>query len=165
MEKSWHILVTRSRFEKKCDHILNMQGFDTYLPLFKEYVQWSDRKKWVEKPLFPGYLFVYFSPKQRDHILFTEGVAKIIKFENIDYKIDKSIIDGIKEYLSIEQKPQLISTLNIQLGDNVLIKKGPFKGMQGVLTQIKGKSKVLIIIEAIGQAFVFELMGNDIEKI
>lgn len=165
MERNWHIVVTRSRYEKKSSHLLNIYEFETYLPLTRELVQWSDRKKWIEKPLFPGYLFIRFSTNERFQVMQTDGVARVVQFEGMDYKINESLIDSIKEYLEIENKPKLISTLNIQLGDNILIKNGPFKGMQGKITQIKGKSKVLIIIEAIGQAFVLELMGNDIEKV
>ena len=165
MEKKWYILVTRSRYEKKCDRVLSLNGYETYLPLNKELKQWSDRKKWVEYPLFPGYIFVKFSSKERFNILHTDGIAPIIQFENIDYCINNELIDSIKEYLINNSKPILIKTLDLEIGEEIRIKNGPFKGLQGVLTQIKGKAKVLITIEAIGQAFVLELKGNDIERI
>jgi len=165
MGKRWHILVTRSRFEKKCDCLLSLNGYETYLPLLKELKQWSDRKKWVEKPLFPGYLFVKFSSQERFNIIHTDGVARIVQFEQVDYCIEEKLIDGIKTYLNNDSKPILINTLNIEIGEEILIKNGPFKGLKGTLTQIKGKTRVLIAIMAIGQAFVVEIKGNDIERI
>lgn len=165
MEKKWYILVTRSRFEKKCDHLLSLNGYETYLPLLKELKQWSDRKKWVEKPLFPGYIFVKFSSQERFNVIHTDGIARIVQFEQVDYCIEEKLIDGIKTYLNNESKPILVNTLDIEIGEEILIKNGPFKGLKGTLTQIKGKTRVLIAIMAIGQAFVVELKGNDIERL
>ena len=165
MKKKWHILVTRSRFEKKCENLLSLNGFETYLPLLRELKQWSDRKKWVEKPLFPGYIFVKFSSKERFNVIHTDGIARIVQFEQVDYCIEEKLIDGIKAYLNDESKPILVNTLDIEIGEEILIKHGPFKGLNGTLTQLKGKTRVLIAIMAIGQAFVIELKGNDIEKI
>lgn len=164
MNKNWYLLATRSRFEKKSNQLLIRDEIETFLPLSRELIQWSDRKKWIEKPLFPGYLFVRFNQKERYQILNTDGVACVVKFENTDYIISDLLIKGIKEYLVNEPKPILISTLGITIGDEITIKNGPFAGIDGVLTQIKGKAKVLITIDVIGQALVIELKGNDIEK-
>lgn len=165
MVKKWFVLVTRSRFEKKCDFLLSINGFETYLPLTRELKQWSDRKKWVEKPLFPGYIFVRFSSQDRFNVVHTEGIARIVQFELVDYCIDEKLIDGIKAYLNDESKPILVNTIDIEIGEEIIIKNGPFKGLKGTLTQIKGKTRVLIAIMAIGQAIVVELKGNDIERL
>jgi len=164
MERNWHVVVTRSRFEKKSNTILMQNGFDTYLPLTREFVQWSDRKKWVEKPLFPGYLFVKFNSKERYNVLCVNGIAKIVHFENQDCVIDEKLIDSIRELLKNQSKPQLIEELNIEIGEEVIIKQGPFKGMAGKLAQLNGKTKVLVTIEAIGQGILLELKGNDIVR-
>lgn len=164
MKEEWYLLATKSRFEKRSNLLLIRDGIETYLPLTRELKQWSDRKKWVEKPLFPGYLFARFSQKDRFKILNTEGVACVIKFENTDYVISEDLIDSIKEYIANEPNPILINTLGLTIGEEITIKDGPFAGINGVLTQIKGKVKVLITIDIIGQAFVIELKGNDIEK-
>ena len=61
-EKTWYALYTKSRNEKKAHSALVSSGIDSFLPLIKNLKQWSDRKKWVEEPLFRSYLFVqYFS--------------------------------------------------------------------------------------------------------
>jgi transcription antitermination factor NusG len=165
MKKKWYILVTRSRFEKKCDRVLSLNGFETYLPLSKELKLWSDRKKWVEKPLFSGYIFVKFSSQERFNVLHSDGIARIVQFEQVDYCIDEKLIEGIKDYLSSNSKPILVEMLDLEIGEEVLIKNGPFKGLKGTLTQIKGKTRVLVAIMAIGHAFAIELKGNDIERL
>jgi transcription antitermination factor NusG len=165
MEKNWHVAVTRSRFEKKSNTILMQNGFETYLPLTREFIQWSDRKKWVEKPLFPGYIFIKFGKKERYNVLCVDGIAKIVNFENKDCIIDEKLIIGISELLKNNSKPQLLGDLDCVIGDEVKITQGPFVGMTGKLAKINGKTKIMVAIMAIGQGILLELNGNEVEKI
>src|SRR2546430_13551223 len=41
------------------------QGLECFLPLYKSIRRWSDRKKELEQPLFPGYLFCRFDFENR----------------------------------------------------------------------------------------------------
>ena len=36
----------------------SVKGIENYLPAYEEVHQWKDRKKKVQVPLFPGYVFV-----------------------------------------------------------------------------------------------------------
>ncbi len=165
MKKDWYLLVTKSRHEKKSNLLLNKNGFETYLPIIKQLTQWSDRKKLVEKPLFSGYIFVKFSQRERFNVINTDGISYIIKFENKDYIIDENLINGVKEYLSTETSPTIINSSEIKLGENVLIKNGPFSGIEGIVSKIKGKNRLLISLEIIGKAIVIDTLGDNIEII
>ena len=61
---------------------LKNKGFETYLPILRERRKWSDRKKWVEFPMFRSYVFTRISFNQVLPVLETIGVVKIIKFGN-----------------------------------------------------------------------------------
>src|SRR5438445_8390322 len=56
----WYAIQTRSRFEKSVATLLGAKEVEHYLPAFGEMHQWKDRKKFVERPAFPGYVFVRF---------------------------------------------------------------------------------------------------------
>lgn len=56
---SWYALTTLSRQEKLASMILESLGITQSLPAIDEERQWSDRKKVITVPLFPGYLFVH----------------------------------------------------------------------------------------------------------
>ena len=58
MKKNWHAIYVASRQEKKVLEALLNKKIEAYLPLIKTLRQWSDRKKLVEFPLMPGYVFV-----------------------------------------------------------------------------------------------------------
>ena len=55
----WYLLYTKPRAEKKVALELGLKGYELFLPLQRTLKQWSDRKKWVEEPLFKGYIFIY----------------------------------------------------------------------------------------------------------
>ena len=64
----WKVIYTASRQEKKVAVLLERFGIAYYLPLVKKLRLWSDRKKWVEMPLFNGYVFVKPEPGIRDKV-------------------------------------------------------------------------------------------------
>ena len=48
----WSAVYTKSKYEKKVSNQLAEKGFEVYLPLIRKRQKWSDRKKWVDYPLF-----------------------------------------------------------------------------------------------------------------
>ena len=56
-EPLWFAVYTKSRHEKVVHASLASQSVEAFLPLHQVLSQWKDRRVWVEKPLFPGYLF------------------------------------------------------------------------------------------------------------
>ena len=57
-EPSWFAVTTRSRHEKAAATTCHGQGITCFLPMIEEERRWSDRKKRIATPVFPGYLFV-----------------------------------------------------------------------------------------------------------
>ena len=52
MNKHWIVVRSKPRSEKVAYRKLVEKKIEAYLPLLKERRKWSDRKKWVEFPLF-----------------------------------------------------------------------------------------------------------------
>ena len=77
---NWYAVQTRSRHEKMVARQLEGQGFATFLPLTHQLRQWSDRRKLVELPLFPGYTFLrmIYQPEHRLRVLSTEGIVGFV---------------------------------------------------------------------------------------
>jgi len=87
--KIWYAVYTRSRTEKQTQELLLRSGIEVYLPLVKNLKQWSDRKKWVEEPLFRSYLFVHISPAEYYDVLNIPGAVRYITFEGKAVAIPK----------------------------------------------------------------------------
>ena len=61
----WYAVTTRPRHEKVVAEQLWQKQIECFLPLRKVISKWKDRKKKVQFPLFPGYLFVHLPIQER----------------------------------------------------------------------------------------------------
>ena len=64
--KCWYAVYTIVRHEKKVQASLCRRDIENFLPLRDFVSQWKDRKKRVQIPIFPGYLFVNISTGAAD---------------------------------------------------------------------------------------------------
>ncbi len=154
--KKWYAIYTKSRNEKKLAANLEAKGIEVYLPLLKILKQWSDRKKWVEIPLFRSYIFVHIYDKNYLDVLQTEGVVRFVTFRNERIPIPENQIIAVRSYLE-EDDPINIENLKYLPGDRVEICRGPLRGLLGILVEVKGKQRVMVEIESIGQKLILNL--------
>ena len=161
---NWHAIYTKARAEKKAYEVLTENGINTFLPLQKTLRQWKDRKRWVELPLFPSYIFVRVSLKEYDHALQNPYSVCYVRIEKKAVSIPDSDIESIKTLL--ERKYELeVSNQKFEIGEKVMIKLGQLAGMKGELVEIRGKHKVLLRIEAIGQSILFNVPIAELKKV
>ena len=100
LNKSWLANYVKSRAEKKVALEFQKFGIDHFLPLVKELRQWSDRKKWVEVPLFRSYIFVHIEPNEYFQVLQVTGAIRYITFEGKAAVIPNQQIEAIRYYLN-----------------------------------------------------------------
>ena len=152
----WYAVYVKSRAEKKVAQELEAKGFNFYLPLIKRLKQWSDRRKWVEEPLFRSYIFVNIIDNEYFDILNTNGVVRYITFGGKAVPIPEAQIEAIKYYVE-EKDPDNIDESQWREGKKVEIISGRMGGLIGELIEIKGKSKVKIEIEAVNGTLLIEI--------
>lgn len=64
--KSWYIIYYRARLHEKIKKEMKNIGVEFFMPVYTKYTVRADRThhyRTREAPLFPGYLFIYFSPE------------------------------------------------------------------------------------------------------
>lgn len=161
----WYAIYTRSRHEFKVSQELSRKQFRTFLPAFKSLRRWKDRKKYIEIPLFPGYLFLHCQMDNYKHleILKTNGVVRVLGTN----KRDLSTIPD-EEIESIKILTENTATINyhpyVKEGSSVEIVNGPLAGAKGVLTEKDlYKSKVVVSIHLLGRSISVEVDSCDIE--
>lgn len=157
--KSWFAVYVKSRAEKKVAAEFQKFGIDYFLPLIKELRQWSDRKKWVESPLFRSYIFVHIEPKDHFNVLQITGVVRYITFEGKAVAIPDQQIEAVKYYLNGKELDPIDDTSWVK-GKKVEIISGSLTGLSGELVEVKGKRKVKVEIEAVGSSILIEITKN-----
>jgi transcription antitermination factor NusG len=146
----WMAVYTKPRHEKMTEKFLIEKNIKTYLPLIKVKRKWSDRFKWIEKPMFNSYIFVHSHKKETLNIVQTYGVHHIVKIGGEIIPIRDSDIEGIKNLIEGGFDPE--PTDYFVVGDEVEIIGGPLKGMAGYVSRIKGDDYFVLKIDAIQHA-------------
>ena len=162
--KIWYAIYVKSKSEKKVASELAKNGINHYLPIKKVLKQWSDRKKWVEEPLFRSYVFVNIDPKDYYTVLQTHGVVKYITFEGKAVSIPQQQIDAIRYFLS-EESPEVLESYRWNEGQKVEIISGSMTGLIGKLIEIKGKNWLKVEIEAIGHSITIQIQKNKLKPL
>lgn len=160
----WYLLYTAPRAEKKVNLELTKRDFTTFLPLQKKIVQWSDRKKTIESPLFSSYIFIYTSMSFYYEILNLHGVVKFVNFQGQPVVLRDEQIELIKLMVANYEDIEGI-TESFEKGENVKIIAGPLQDQIGELIEYKSTKKVVVRIENTGFSLVVQLPINILRKI
>ena len=150
MDLQWIAVRSKPRAEKVAFDQLMKKGIEAYLPLIKKQRKWSDRKKWVDFPLFSSYLFAKIELKNSIYVLQTYGVNTIVKFNNTILTIPENVIKSIQ--LAIEGGYELQPVEFFTTGDDVEVTGGPLKGTKGIVIEKKKGHRLVIKIDALQQA-------------
>jgi transcription antitermination factor NusG len=154
----WYLLYTNPRAEKKAALELQKKGYEVFLPLQKTLRTWSDRKKWVEEPLFKSYLFIETELEANYYnILNTSGIVKFISFQSHPAIVDPREIHLVKMLLG--EHSEIVANrlgepgepgLWVE-GEAVTIIAGPLLGTQGKLITTRTGNKMLLELQSIQQ--------------
>lgn len=159
----WYAIYTKPRHEKKVYQQLVDKDIVAFLPMTKSLRQWKDRRKWVEMPLFTGYVFIDILLKNKIEALQTHGVVKMVSFGGVPASIPDWQIEQLKKVISQPESLRLEQYL--KKGDTVEVIAGPLKGVKGYLREVRGETRVAILIDGIYQSASFEVQKNFVKRI
>ena len=155
----WYAIWTRSRHEQVVRDQLERKGYDAFLPTIPRWSRWKDRKKKVDWPLFPGYCFARFDPRERLPILTCTGVVSIVSFDGEIAPIPDVEIDGIRRL--VESDLQFDPCPLIREGMMVEVVHGPLQGVVGRLIRKGAHARLMLAVDLIGQAVSVEVDAAD----
>ena len=150
---SWQVLYLRPRCEKKMAAFAQGLNMDYRLPLRSETRVYQYRKVLFENPVFPGYFFVRVNDRERNELLKTNHIVRMITPPDEARLVHE--LDQIQLALSVD--PTLGACTALRKGRRVRIKGGPFMGVEGVVRGNKGFGKVRLNVDLIGQAVAIEV--------
>lgn len=108
----WLVFYTRPRCEKKAEENLWDSGYKVLVPKAEEVRQWSDRKKKVIVPLFPGYLFALADENRRISILETDEIINNVKFGGKLAELQPQEVENLS---IIQHGPQFLEAIKTSL--------------------------------------------------
>lgn len=162
---SWYAVYIKSRAEKKAEAELQSKEIECFLPLQRKLQQWSDRKKWVEMPLIPGYLFVKISNKEHNSVIQSNYIVSYVRFEGKAATIPDNQIEYLKLMLKQANSEIEITRENFEPGQLIEVIAGPLIGLQGKMVSINGKNKIAIELMQLGYSALVEISPKDISAV
>jgi transcription elongation factor/antiterminator RfaH len=151
----WYALQCWVRKESLIVTQLETQGFECFLPKYKSVREWSDRKKEVEQPLFPGYVFCRFEYSQRRPIVVTPGVLQVVGCGRTPMPVEQGEIEAIQFAIASEVPSQPWPYLAI--GERVRIHTGKLSGLEGILVNFKGNHRVVLSVSLLQRSVALEV--------
>ncbi|HEX8690996.1 MAG TPA: UpxY family transcription antiterminator [Longimicrobium sp.] len=155
----WYACYTRGRHEKRVSTLLEQRGIEHFLPLHTRTEQWRDRKKRVDWPLFPSYVFVRFDLRELPRVLGVYGVVAVVRSGPAPAVIADEDIENVRRFAAAIDAHGMVPELEpwVEVGERVRVDTGPLSGVEGVVVQRRGRTRVLVGLQTVGQGLSVEL--------
>ena len=155
LECKWYAVYTRSHQERMVKTQLDGRGVENFLPTYEKISQWKDRKKLIQVPLFPGYLFVKIALVNRLEVLKAYGAVQIVGNSTGPVPIAEEQLASVRTFVEVGLKCDPHPYL--KLGKKAKIKEGPLAGFEGILVRKKSKSLFVLSVDLIQRSVSVEL--------
>jgi transcription antitermination factor NusG len=159
LKAGWYVIYTKPRHEKKIAEYLKRSELEYFLPLIKKLRTLQGRKKIVQLPLFPSYVFIKLDTLQHYFdTLHIPGVLYYVRNGGSVAQVNEIIIQKLQRlilnnaYENIEVSSEHFSKSNI-----INIQTGPFKGFLCEIIKHNGRFKVLVRIELLQRNLIVDL--------
>jgi transcription antitermination factor NusG len=155
----WWVVHVRSRQEKVLARECRHREIPFYLPLREHKNRRDPRHRISWLPLFPGYVFVRGDLEhERIELLKTNVCVRIIPvLDQQGLGHDLAQVMRLQELgLPLRAHPAL------QEGSVVRVAEGPFEGMSGIVTSLKGKNRFIISVRFIHRSVSVELDRDEL---
>ncbi|ABM05149.1 NusG antitermination factor [Psychromonas ingrahamii 37] len=167
MSLQWFVVYCKSREELRAQRNLENQGVYSFFPkICKEKILRS-KKKVVEEPLFPSYLFVNISKNDEKFsaIRSTRGINNFVKFGLSIATIPDQQIKKIEQLCHVNNKLAVNSEDVYQNGDKIEILSGPFKGLTAIFNIEDGLERSMLLLKILNQDNNISFKNSALKKV
>ena len=159
----WFALRVKSRHEKAVALAARGKGFEEFLPLYRWRQTWSDRSKWVEMPLFPGYVFCRLDPARRLPLLTIPGVLNFVSLGKTPIPIDDAEIASVQTAVQSDVVTEPCSF--VDKGQRVRLERGPLAGTEGILIEAAERQQVVVNITILRRSIAVKVESHWVEPL
>jgi len=158
----WYLIYTKPHHEKKVHAGLTEMDINSFLPTRKTIRTWHDRKKVVDEPLFPSYVFIYLDSVQRYFEgMDTEGVLYCVRQGKDLALVNDSVISNIR--LATEHEMEMeVSTGYFQPGQRMVIREGALAGLACEVIRVNEKKKLLIRVDLLQRSLLLTMPAESL---
>lgn len=148
--RNWFLAQLKPNCAMIADRNLRRQGFDTFLPLEDVTQQRRGTFVTVERPLFPGYIFVAFDMSGGfwRTVNSTYGVTRLVSFGQEPAVVPDDLVSELT--LRCDPAGKLLPPPRLTPGDKVTLITGPFADFVAQIETINAEQRAWVLIEIMG---------------
>lgn len=155
MHRFWYAIRTKPNKENVAAFNFQNQGYETYLPRISKIIRHARQASTVQRPLFPGYLFIHLSPAaecQWHSITSTYGTIGPVKFGDQYPVVPDQVIDRLH---ALENRKGFIDTTSFEKtykpGQKIRLIADELEGLEGIFYAQSGSDRSLILLDFLGR--------------
>jgi transcriptional antiterminator NusG len=173
-DRNWYVIHTYSGYEdavaknlKQRIESLGMEDkiFNVIVPKEKKIKIKNGKRKIVEEKIYPGYVLVEMIVTDASWYVVrnTPRVTGFLGAGTTPIPVSKPDMDDLMKRMEISE-PEF--KIDFEIGANVKITDGPFKGSEGKVSEIdKERGKIKVLVNMFGRDTPVELDSLQIKKI
>jgi transcription termination/antitermination protein NusG len=159
---AWYAIWTRSHCERLVAQQLTAKGFQPFLPEMAVRARKPETAASVQRPMFPGYLFLKHSMEKRSYIeiLKARGVVRILEGGwNRLTPIDDEEMLAVERVL--ESGATVLAHPYFNQGDRVRVVEGPLAGIEGLFVRDKkNRGRLVVSVKLLQTSVAVEVDGD-----
>ena len=164
--KLWFAVLTRNRCEKAVQRLLAMQQITHYLPIISLPRLHGTRRRIVNCPLIPGYIFVQITLRNYVQVLQTDNVVDFVRFGMELIPIPEEEIDIMRKFCTNVHHEIMVGRPTYATGDMVQVVDGPLKGVVGKLMTVRGKKNLVVELKNVGYSLqIVEVQSQYVRRL
>ena len=136
----WFVAHTKSRCEVKAGDFFKKNGVESYVPVFEEKREWSDRTKKVITPAISGYIFFKLEKVNYSFINLNPFLRNVVRRFGQAVEIHGSEIQTMKDCLKLYSED-----ISFGAGDTVKVLSGVLKNKKGLVGGVKDNFLILLM--------------------
>lgn len=154
--QAWYALRIQSKLATTTAACLRGKGYEEFLPLYSVRRHWSDRIKQMDLPLFPGYIFCRFDPRDRTlPVLTTPGVIGIVGAGRKPIPIAEDEIESVRKI--IRSGLAVLPWPFLRVGCRVYIEHGPLAGLEGIVISAEKTWRIVVSVSLLQRSVAAEI--------
>lgn len=164
-DQEWFAVQTLPRYEKKVEAELGRKDVEVFLPLYSCERQWSDRRRTIQSPLFPSYLFVriLWTLDSRTRVLRTNGVLQFVGCQISGQPVSEREIESVRTL--VEQRVHFEHHPFLTMGQRVRIRGSSLDGIEGVLLAKNSDLSLVVSVSILQRSLAIRVAGYQVEPV
>jgi transcription elongation factor/antiterminator RfaH len=163
--QGWFVARTKPRREMATAAILGQRGIEVFVPTMASRRRGSARDTVIE-PLFPGYLFARFDTDS-DAWLTTRsapGIAYFLGSDGSPSPLPDELVEAIRA--RTDERVASRRVIPFRQGESVLIKNGPFAGIEAVFDGcLTARGRVRVLLEIVQRVVPVSVDVHQLDKV